>query len=337
MSAPARRVVLILLGSLLLLGQGSVALAASPGPDATPPAGTTLTAEPSIITAVIQPGGQSISTLTLHAGRALDITIEPEGLGQTPEDGSFGFLTADEDLSEYTARPFITVEPATFRLEAGETKQIEITITIPVGAGDGERYALLKVAGQPVPGTGNVGIGVALGVSTLVTLQDTAQQLTGTLTGLAVGGYTPDQPVNVTGIIENSGNTHYGAAPSTVYQLAVLRDGDGREVTTARGTLTGNSIIPTFGRQFMLSLVDAGPLDPGSYSVDVEVGLDGGAVLDRGTVSLVVPGGAVLPATGRPAESEPPIATILLAIAVGVLLTLVLLGGRTRRRPATSQ
>jgi hypothetical protein len=343
MSTPARRVATVLLGSLMFLGQGSLAMAASPSAPppnaaATPPSGTTLTAEPSILALSMEAGGTATGTLTLRAGVALDLTVEPQGLGQSPDDGSFTFVAPDDDVSPYTARPFVDVEPDRFTLAAGGSQKVTVTVRLPADATDGERYALLKVDGKPVAGSGNVGIGVALGVGVLIALPDTTQTVTGSIEDLTVSGAAPGQPVTVAGTIENTGNTHYGAPPSAVYQVATIRDANGTAVGGTRGTLTGNSIVPTFRRQFELLVAPSQVLPAGAYTVDVEVGLEDGTVLDTATGDLVVAGGAVAGVTGGPPSEAIPAITLLLAAAVGILLAVVLvLGVRSRRRPAVSQ
>jgi hypothetical protein len=327
----------------MFLGQGSLTLAASPSAPpvnaaATPPSGTTLTAEPSIIALSIDPGGTATGTLTLRAGVALDITVEPQGLGQSPDDGSFAFVAADADDSPYTARQFIDVAPSEFTLPAGGSQKVTVTVSLPADAADGERFALLKVDGKPVAGSGNVGIGVALGVGVLIELPDTAQTLTGTIEDLTATSAAPGQPVTVAGTIQNTGNTHYGAPPASVYHVATIRDQNGTAVGEARGTLTGNSIVPTYQRQFELVVTPTQVLPAGAYTVEVEVGLEDGTVLDTATADLIMPGGAVAGVTGGPPSEAVPAITLLLAAAVGILLAVVIvLGVRSRRRPAVSQ
>ena len=342
MFAPARRLISIIIGAFLLLGQGGIAIAADPSatPDtaATPPAGTTLTAQPSVISLSVAPGSTVTSTLTLTAGVGLDLTVEPQGLGQAPDDGSFTFLSADKDVSQYSARPYISVSPTTFRLEAGGAQKITVTVSLPADAGNGERYALLKVSGKPVAGSGNVGIGVALGVGVLVGLSGTTQDVAGTIADLSATSSGPGSPVTVVGTIENNGNTHYGAPPTTVYQVATIHDANGASLGSTRGTLSGNSVIPTFGRQFDLAVSPAQPLPAGTYKVDVEVGLADGTVLATASTDLVAPGGAVAGATGSPSTESLPLATILMVAVIGILLAVVVvLGLRNRRRPAVSQ
>src|SRR5262245_31668930 len=105
----------LLIGSILVVGQVAAATAATPDPEN----GATLTAEPAVITADVQAGDEVSETLTLRAQQALDITIEPMGLGQSPVDGSFTYLSAEDDTGPYTARDIIEVSPSELHMEPG--------------------------------------------------------------------------------------------------------------------------------------------------------------------------------------------------------------------------
>jgi hypothetical protein len=318
----------LLLGAAIVLATGSVASAdESPAPSLAattqqaPPDGATLNVSPSVVAATVAPGDEATATLTLRAGQGLDIAIEPQGLGQAAGDGGFAFVEPDEDASPYTARPYVTVDPASFRLEEGDSRTVTVTVKLPEEAQPGTKYALLRVAGVPAEGDGNVGIGVALGVSVLVTTPEATATLDGEITGLDAGEVVPGAPVTVTGLVANTGSAHYGAAPNRVYQSAILRNEAGQALASTRETLTGNSIIPTFGRSFELSLEPDQALVPGAYTVDVEVGLEDGTVLDKATVSLGSKAGAVQGATGSPTDSS-----LLPAVLLGVGLALFLVG-----------
>src|SRR5262245_34316326 len=194
MFARPRRLVRALLIGAVFLGQTAVATAAGPSPaPVSNPAGAppeaTLVAEPAVLSASIEPGVTKASTLTLRARQALDVTIEPMGLGQSPDDGTFSFVTPDADVSPYSARTLIAVSPSTFHLQPGESRPVQVTIAMPDGTAGGERFALLKVNGQPASADGNVGIGVALGVSVVVSQPGAVATLRASLQGLQVAPF----------------------------------------------------------------------------------------------------------------------------------------------------
>jgi hypothetical protein len=343
MNSPTRRAArgILLASSLALVMAGAVSAAPSQAASSQPtaPSGATLTAQPSVITTTIKPGGKDTSTLTLRAGQDLDIAIEPQGLGQSPADGGFVFVAAAADTSPYSARSFITVTPAAFQMKAGETKTVSVAVTLPSGKAEGERYAIVKVNGHPAGSAGNVGIGVALGVSVLVNMPNATTTLSGKIGDLAANGLIGGSPLTVTGTIDNTGDAHFGAAPSMLYQAATLRDASGAALATTRKTMSGNSIVPTYGRAFSLTLDPGYTVPPGKYTVDVEVGLQDGPVLDRATTEVGTPSGAVAGVTGTPSAGDTQSAPVLLLGAgLAVLLIGVLVVGRRmrRRRPAAS-
>ena len=177
-------------------------------------------------------------------------------------------------------------------------------MNVPKGAGEGARYAIVDITGVPVSSQ-SVGIGVRLGVSSVITLSDTKQTRTGRITGLTVDQGVPGQPLGVTATLVNTGNSHYGAAPNQVNTSATVRDSSGKVVATGRTTMTGNSIVPTFGRQFSISLSTDRPLDDGTYLVEVGASLQDGTALDRATLEFDVSAGSVLGATSVPNQSPP--------------------------------
>ena len=333
MIAPAGRLLRpIVLGALLVLGQGGAAIAqaASPAPQSSTEAAA-LSATPAVITTSIKPGGQGTAALTLHAGQGLDITITAEGLGQSPDDGSFSYLPAAQDVSPYTARPFITVSPATFRMEAGSTQQISVSLTVPQSAGSGERYALLEVNGRPLPGSGNVGVGIALGVSVILDLSGTSQTRSATIGGLTVAKPVAGQPLAVTGALTDTGNVHFGAPPDQIVETGALIDANGNSVATGTATMTGNSLIPSFNRQFQVSITPAQPLPAGQYQLQLKAALQDGTLLDTATTNVVL---ASPSPGGISSDSIPVIAAVLLGLGLAALiLFLVFASRRLRRRP----
>ncbi|HYO44889.1 MAG TPA: hypothetical protein VES19_16950 [Candidatus Limnocylindrales bacterium] len=337
--ASARLARALLIGTSLLVGSAGVASAADPATSpAAPGAGATLTAQPSVIVATVNPGGRSTATLTLSAGVDLDIEITPLGLGQSPEDGSFSFLEADADASPYSARPHVAVDPAAFQIKAGQSRKVAVQIELPADAVNGERFALLKVQGTPATDGSAIAMGIALGVGVLVQLPGASNQMAGDITGLAAGEPAPDEPILVTGALRNTGNAHYGAAPNTIYQLAVLRDADGQEVASNRQVMVGNSIVPTLSRRFALSLLPSQPLAPAVYTADVEVGLADGTVLDRASVEVDTRnGGQATPPTTATATvdllgAQVPVAAVAIVLGLSALVVVVALVALAKRR-----
>ena len=332
----------LLLGGLLTLAQAGASYAAAPSSEPTPPANGTLTVSPPIISLAVAPGGTGTTELTLHAGISENVSIEADGLTQGL-DGSFQSVSAAQDKSPYSARSMMTFSPQSFQMQAGDSQTVTITVKVPADAGAGTRYAILKITGTPVSSQ-NVGIGAELGVSSLVTISNSSQEHTGSIRDLAVGKIVEGQPLAVTGTLVNTGNSHYGAMPNQVNTSAVLTNSNGDEIASNRAVMEGNSIVPTFGRQFSLALKSSHALADGSYRLQVAATLQDGTALDNAELDFNVSNGQVrvLGATSGPASgstgsgsgSDSGGMLLVSSLLVGVLLLALLLGllvTRTRR------
>jgi hypothetical protein len=249
----------------------------------------------------VAPGATDTTELTVHAGVALAVTVEADGLGQS-QDGAFQPVAADKDTSPYSARSTITFTPASFQMQPGGSQKIAVTVGVPKDAGEGSRYAILKITGIPASGAQNVGIGVQLGVTSVVALASTTQTRLGAISDLAVAKALPGQPLPVTGLLKNTGDSHYGATPNQIYTLATLQNANGDLLSTERATLTGNSIIPSFARKFSLAMSLSHPLSDGRYHLEVEAGLQDGTILDRSALDFELAGQSIQGATSAPAH-----------------------------------
>jgi hypothetical protein len=342
----------LLFGAFLALGQVGLANANSPTVDPPPtdlqaPTGDEmLSVVPSLVAVDVRPGGSTSAELTVRAAVPLDVTITPAGLHQA-SNGSFASVAADSDFSLYSARPMVAVAPTTFRLEPGEPEKVTVTIAVPADAGEGTRYAIIKISALPAGRNENVGIGIELGVTTLVGLTGTPQVRTGVISDLKVGASLPGQPLPVLVTLENTGGTHYGNPPYALTTTATLQDEDGNLVASGQAALSGNSIVPGFSRELTLQLDLARPPSPGSYRLEVGAGLEDGTVLDRKALDFEWAGGEVLGATPAPPQGPagtggPTDALILIvagivAAAVAILVLAILLRPRRPRRGSAGE
>lgn len=357
-SHTGRSIPALLLGALLALGQGGFVAAASPsGPETsaaerTPSTEGTLNVSPPLINVAVEPGGSTAAELTLHAATAQNVSIQIDGLGQEP-DGSFESLAAAQDKSPYSGRSMLTLAPQTFALPAGGSQKVEVTVNVPKDAGEGSRYAILDITGTPVSSQ-NVGIGVELGVSSIIVLADTKQTHAGRIDKLTVGDMILGQPLQVTGTLINTGNSHFGAAPNQVTAKGAVWDSSGQVVASGQVVMTGNSIVPSFGRKFTLGLAGPRQLSDGKYRVEVDADLQDGTILDRVALDFDVSAGAVAGATYAPPQGLPASSgtsssgsndelTLIMALLAGLLLGAVVVsavalrGRRAQGRPVASR
>jgi hypothetical protein len=327
---------------LVLANVGWVAAASgSPTlpPHATPGPGSTLTAQPSILSSVLKAGDVNVTKVTLTAGIDLDITIGPFGLGESP-DGNFLSLAQGQDLSPFTARGWLQADPAVLHLSAHESREITITIRVPKDAGEGTRYAILQINGKPSSGDGNVGVGVTLGLSVLVTIANTSLYRTAELDGLAVE-LPLGAPLALSAVLKNTGDTHFGSPPYAVTTAATVQPIGASTLATARSTMTGNSVVPTFGRRVDLSLKPVSPLADGRYHVEMESRMQDGTLLARAALDFQVSNNAIAEATAAPSVGLPQSGggidgmTLALGLLVGAALAAIVFAllGRRRRGP----
>ena len=342
------------MAALLAVGYGGPSMAASPTPaqpaqahqsaQVQQSAGAgTLNVSPTIISLSVQPGGTASADLTLRADILETVRLEADGLGQAA-DGSFQFLPAEKDASSYSARTMLSVSPSgSFEMQAGSSQKITVTVRVPGNAGNGTRYAILRITGTPGTGDSNVGIGVQLGVPALINLTNTTATRSGSLDGLAISG-TAGQPIIVDGAIKNTGDSHFGAAPNQVTSSATLLDGKGAAITSGRTTLDGNSVVPTFSRSFSITMPTARGLSAGRYRVEVKAILQDGTVLDQKELAFDLSAEGVLGATFVPVEGTTKggsgglDGSIVLLVGLGgvlmgaLLVAIVTVAGRRQRR-----
>lgn len=337
------------IAAVLLLGQGGLAHAASPAPSAAAPSGPTgaemLSVQPSLINVAGKPGTTTTTELTLRAAATLAVSIKVQGLGQA-KDGNFTALAPADDTRSSSARPWMTFSPDSLLMKAGDLTKVAVKIAIPQDAGEGSRYAILTITGMPVTpsGSANVGIGVELGVSTIVQLAGTAQTRTGEIDGINLDKSLPGKPLPVTVSFKNTGNTHFGAIPDELEASATLQDASGTELATASASGNQLSVLPGYDRELPLSMTPSKALvDGATYHVEVGVGLKDGTVLDRKAIDFTWSGGAVFSPTAAPIQ-QPPVSSVpasgpdsmMLALAgllgAALLAALAVVAVRRRRR-----
>ena len=212
----------------------------------------------------IAPGSSAVHIITVstkESDPAMDLMADIQGLGQTPQLGSNG-LSADKDTSPYSARTFITINPVTFHLNPGESKDITATITIPQNVGSGGRYGIITIHNAPI-GNGTTAIVTAIAVPIMVTIQGTTKSMTGSITGVSVADVVPGQPIKILTALKNTGNYHYLAINNVS-----ITDSTGKVVATGSADSSPRSIIPTSTGEFDVNIV--APLPIGMYSIHIK-------------------------------------------------------------------
>ena len=243
----------------------------------------------SMYTGSIATGSTGIHTMTISTNPndpPMDLIVDVLGFGQTPQQGYSG-LSPEQDMSPYSARPFITVSPQTFHLKPGDSQEVKATIAVPQNVGDGGRYAILTIRNAPV-GSGSTGVVTAISVPVAVTITGTTKNLKGTITDVSVADVVPGQPIRITSALKNTGNYHY-----MVKNNVTVTDSGGKVVAEGGSGLSSRSIIPSFTVNYEVN-VDT-PLPPGTYTASSKVSLEDGTVLDTKPASFEVPANYIPP------------------------------------------
>ncbi len=214
----------------------------------------------------------------------LEIMVEARGFGQSP-DGSTVELTGPEDLSPFSARPYITnIDKPSFSLSPGSSEQITVTISVPANIEPVMKYALIYIHTKP-HGEGHVGVVVAANVPVVLKPAGLTPITAGQITALTVERIEAGKPITVLTTLRNTGNYHYKAK-----NRVTIKDSQGKTVTTGDTPLTSSSIIPNFTRTFVnkVSLGSAEGLAPGNYLVESQVITGDGNIIDVGQTNFTI-------------------------------------------------
>ena len=230
----------------------------------------------------IAPGGTAVHTMTVEIGPGedpTDVLVEVMGFGQNMDKG-YTTLDPVNDLSPYSARPFITLDKNTVHLEPGTKQTINANIALPKNLGAGGRYAIIYI--HALPGAGK-SFTTAVMVPVFITASGTALAETGSITKLDVSDVTIGQPITVTTTLKNTGNYHYYRTVNEVR----LTDASGNIIATNSTTPSVYAIIPGNTVGFTIQ-PDVKNLPLGTYTVNSKVLLEDGRVLDNKTTTFAV-------------------------------------------------
>jgi hypothetical protein len=223
----------------------------------------------------VSPGQELVHEITVSNGeKASALNMTAEVYGFTKSLGGVNIeLSPENDTGPFTARPFLSVEPKSFRLGPGERKTLLLTGIVPEDVGPGGKYALVAIKTEPKI-IGSVSVSTAIHSIVLLTIKDTELIQTGNITDLDAS--RSDEGVAVDLIFENTGNVHYKPFVETV-----LKSEDG-EVLAEEAIKQGRPsfILPTNSYLFKMDLVPEAGLTPGNYTVEAKVTKEDGTVLD---------------------------------------------------------
>ena len=247
-------------------------------------AGSGLRVSGAILVTDVSPGEVLTHTMSIGStdgSAAMDISVQVGGAGQSL-DGSYQVLTDAADTSAYSARQFITLDKSSFRVDPGHSQDVVATIRIPEDVGAGGRYAIINVSSQPTGG-GPVGVATAVNIPIYLTIKDSQIVHEGKITELATGEVVSRQPIDILTTFQNTGNHHF-----KVGGQVTVSNAQGQVLEVISTLVAGSSVLPTQLRQMEATFIPLEELPVGTYSMQSQVMLEDGTVIDEANGSFEI-------------------------------------------------
>jgi hypothetical protein len=247
-----------------------------------------LTINGAIVNDIVKPGNNYSYTTTIQSSAdapPMDILVDASGFGNDLN-GAWLPVAPGNDNSPYSALNYIKdLNPTSFHLNSGGSQNVTWNVMIPANVGSGTRYAMLYIHTSSM-GEGTMGYVLAAEIPMMLTVNGSTILLTGEITNLAVVNMSSGNPIEISTILRNTGNSDYRARNEVR-----MTDENGSLVATAYTLLSGDAIIPTYSREFVGSLVLTGQkneLPPGTYNIESKAMLLDGTVLATKMISITV-------------------------------------------------
>ena len=261
-----------------------------------------LTVDNALILATVTPGQTLTQKITVNLGSAdtaTNITVQVTGVAQTLN-GGYVLLDASQDTGTYSARTFVSIDKDSFPLTPGGSQDITATIQVPQNVGNGGRYAMINIVTAPATGSSGMSMREAVNVPVYLTVKGSQIIDTGKITQVGTGDIVSGQPVNLFVNFQNTGNCHF-----KVQGTLAIKDPNGQVLSNITMPLTTSSLVPGMSRQLQASFTPNGNLIPGNYSIDAQVTLSDGTLLDKGSGSFTVKAAYTPPPTTVTNNSAP--------------------------------
>jgi len=234
--------------------------------------------------------------------------IDVMGFGQSPADGTSISLDAVADTSPYTARPFITIDRPTVTLEPGGRADVTAIITVPAGAKDGGRYAIILVHPAASASGAPAAFATAVAIPVVLTVKGGSITETGEILALEPPIAEVGTPFEVITTFQNSGNYHYYDAENSV----TITDTSGKVIATAGTEPFSRAIVPGNSVEFSCTIKNG--LPQGTYQLTSRVEKQDGKMLVEKKATLQVGNPMPLQATADTKRNPVPGFGALIAV-----------------------
>lgn len=258
------------------------------------------------------PIGISISSEESGGTYAVDVM----GFGQSTADGTYSALEAAKDASQYSARPFITIDKPTVSLKPGERAAITATINIPSEARDGGRYAIIMVHPASSTAGAPAAFATAVAIPVLLTVKGGTVTETGEISALEPAFTEPGKPFQVITTFRNTGNHHYYGVVSNV----TITDAQGKVVAKVSSKPFEKALVPGQPVKFT-STIGTG-LTQGTYQVTFRIQTQDGELLaeKKGTLQVGTPASLQeTQAQVTPTQTTPGFGALVAVVALSVV------------------
>ena len=232
----------------------------------------------SVVSGAVKSYALSVSDTT---DAPMDIEIEIKGLGNYLS-GALKPIDAEEDLSPYTAREWVTASPSSFHLDPGQSQAVNVTVNVPNDIGDGGRYAIVYIHNNP-SGTSGIVFVTAIAAQVILTIEGSNPIISGDIVSIDTPQAESEQLFSATATIQNTGNYHYKITCN-----GTVKNNLGQVVGTSWQTDSVYNLIPTFSQRIDIPLNISQELSPGTYSLEIEAYTQDGIFLDRGSTTFVL-------------------------------------------------
>jgi hypothetical protein len=234
----------------------------------------------------VSPGQILTQTMVVSMGDSdpiTDVSVSVDGIAQSSSGGAI-LLANTQDISQDTARQWVTVDKSSFQLEPGQSENITATITVPQDVSSGAYFAMINIAKPPVATNGtNVAIVYSVNVPIYLTIAGSQLIQTGKIRGVTTGDIANGQSIDINTTFQNIGNTYF-----KVEGEVTVTNGQGLTLDIIPIPLIGNSILPGMSRDLDATYTPSGSLSPGTYTVNAQVILSDGTVLDQSTGTFTI-------------------------------------------------
>jgi hypothetical protein len=123
--------------------------------------------------------------------------------------GETGNVVIDRDApKQVSAKQWITFEPQSFEVDAGQSRDIQFTLHVPLDADPGGKYTSLLVSSAPTAAIGG-GVGIASKVASLLLIRvagDITEKVT--VQSFDAPAFSESGPVDLTLRLKNEGTVH---------------------------------------------------------------------------------------------------------------------------------